>query len=52
MLDIPLSDGIEEFVGGIKTAATGRGKDLLLIQVRSPNGVDAAHLRYCMLSCQ
>lgn len=29
-----MSDGIEEFVGGIKTVGARRGKDLLLIQVR------------------
>lgn len=33
VLDIPLSDGIEEFVSGIKRAASRRGEDLLLIQV-------------------
>lgn len=33
VLDIPLSDGIEELVGGIKSSAIRKGKDLLLIQV-------------------
>lgn len=33
VLDIPLSDGIEEFVSGIKRAASRRGEDLMLIQV-------------------
>ncbi|CAN0215656.1 unnamed protein product, partial [Scytosiphon promiscuus] len=36
VLDIPLSDGIEEFVSGIKSAGTRRGKELLLIQSVRP----------------
>lgn len=35
VLDIPLSDGIEEFVYGIKSASIRRGKELLFIQVRN-----------------
>eukprot|EP00752_Nemacystus_decipiens_P006333 g5709.t1 len=45
VLDIPLSDGIEEFVGGIKNAATEKGIDLLLIQSVRPGFSMSAHLR-------
>lgn len=34
VLDIPLADGIEEFVSAIKSTGTRRGKELILIQVR------------------
>ncbi|CAN0403194.1 unnamed protein product [Pylaiella littoralis] len=36
VLDIPLSDGIDEFVGGVKGSAIRRGKNLLLIQSVRP----------------
>eukprot|EP00903_Cladosiphon_okamuranus_P014929 g13822.t1 len=45
VLDIPLSDGIEEFVGGIKTAAVQKGINLLLIQSVRPGVSLSAHLR-------
>ncbi|CAM9156367.1 unnamed protein product [Ectocarpus fasciculatus] len=45
VLDIPLSDGIEEFVSGIKRAASRRGKDLILIQSVRPGVSLSAHLK-------
>ncbi|CAN0548559.1 unnamed protein product, partial [Ectocarpus sp. 12 AP-2014] len=44
VLDIPLSDGIEEFVSGIKRAASRRGEDLILIQSVRPGVSLSAHL--------
>ena len=46
VLDIPLSNGIEEFISGIKTAATRSGTDLLLIQVGG--GGVSLPLKCCM----
>ncbi|CAB1097870.1 unnamed protein product [Ectocarpus sp. CCAP 1310/34] len=44
VLDIPLSDGIEEFVSGIERAASRRGEDLILIQSVRPGVSLSAHL--------